>query len=112
MSDHSLMNPNFLQKELNDASELYARDQTFTRELQIDLDRIRDYFIQEIDPKAPDVYTISSPQMRDIMEVIGRIHVNKYRLTSGREVAMSQYKQLLQDRRYRIATAILNFFKK
>jgi hypothetical protein len=56
--------------------------------------------------------TLNHDQACEIAEFLGKIDVHKYRMTSGREVAISQYKQLLQDRRYRIATYILNLFKK
>jgi aconitase B len=109
MSDHSLMNPDFLKKELEDSTELLATAETFVREMEIDIDRITDYLIH-----APRGYsnsvTLTSEQAREIAVFLGALSINKHRMISPRKVMISHYKQLLQDRRYRIATRLTNLF--
>lgn len=112
MSDNSLMNPDFLKKELADSIELLAESDKFVQELQVDLDRILDYFIdQDIVPETPDVYQLNALQVKDIVEMLSKITTHKYRMTSPRKVMISHYKQLLEDRRWRIATKLTNLFK-
>lgn len=109
MSDHSLMNPDFLKKELSDCTELYAETQTFVRELDIDANRIGD-IIRNAPRGYSNSITLSSSQAREIAEYIVMIQIHKYRMTVARKTMISQYKQLLNDRRYRIATKLLNLF--
>jgi hypothetical protein len=109
MSDHSLMNPAFLKKELADTTELLAETETFARELEIDIDRAMTYFVNA--PRTEENLTLTSEEANEIVQLLARMNLYKYRLTSPRKVAVSQYTQLLKDRRYAIASKLLNLFK-
>ena len=112
MSDHSLMNPEFLKKELADSETLYAEDQTFVRELDISINTIFDFLVlEELASSNHEIVTLTRAQTSEIIRVLADIQCHENKFTSARRVLISQYKQLLQDRRYRIATRILNLFK-
>jgi hypothetical protein len=111
MSDHSLMNPDFLKKEIADCTELLTDSEKFMQELDLDINRLTNHLINARRHATSTEVALSHDETREIAEFLGKISVYKYRMTSGRQVAISQYKQLLKDRRYRIATKLLNLFK-
>lgn len=111
MSDHSLMNPDFLKKELEDCTTLYAETETFVRELEISTERITDILLNARHDQSNGNITLTADQVSEIAMFVGTVEIYKYRFTSPRQVMISHYKQLLKDRRYRIATKLLNLFK-
>lgn len=112
MSDHSLMNPEFLRKELEDCVTLYAEDQMFVRELDISINNIFDMLVlEELASSNHEIVKLTRAQTSEIIRVLSDVQLHKYKFTSARKVAINQYKRLLQDRRYRIATRLLNIFK-
>lgn len=112
MSDHSLMNPDFLKKEIDDSIELLAEAETFNREFSIAYDEIVDVIQNlELADKRRETYPLTKDQAMMIVRTLAKVKLNEYVFLSPRKVKISQYKQLLKDRRYRIATRLLNRFK-
>jgi hypothetical protein len=112
MSDHSLMNPDFLKKELADSRELLAKAETHNREFSIAYDEIFNTFML-LDLAVPGrkTYSITQDQMSLIIRTLAKVKQNEFVYLSPRKVHISQLKQLLQDRRWRIATTLSRFFK-
>lgn len=112
MDVNSLMNPDFLKEQLQDITDLLAKDETTVDEIRTDIDRIIDYFMNA-EQAAGDFNKIAltPDQHRDIIRTLSKIRIETYTRTVSRRVTIGQYKQLLKDRRYRIATTILNLFK-
>lgn len=112
MSDHSLMNPDFLKKELADSRELLAKAETHNREFSIAYDEIVNTFII-LDIASPDreTYVLSAEQAKLIVTTLAKVKQNEFVYLSPRKVHISQLKQLLQDRRWRIAATLSRFFK-
>jgi uncharacterized damage-inducible protein DinB len=110
MNDNSLMNPDFLQKELADSFELLLEDEMYTRELTFAIDKALNHI-----HSAPRGYsnsiTLNSEQVSDIVKVLVEVNMKKYKYTSARKVFISQLRQLLQDARYRRATAFHKLFR-
>jgi len=113
MSDHSLMNPDFLKEQLEGSIENYAKAETFNLEFTDDYNQIY-HVIQNLELEDPrrETYPLTKDQAMHIIRTLANVKVNEYVFLSPRRVMISQYKQLLQDRRYRIATKLLHRFKK
>lgn len=111
MFKYSLMNPDFLQKELADSETLLAEMEMFARETQIEISDIIDIFIA-LDVAQPnrETYTLDKTEVQKIVRLLTRIQIKSYAFTSPRRVMISHYKQLLEDRRYRIATRLAQLF--
>lgn len=112
MSDYSLMNPDFVQKELADCTELYAKQETFNREFSIAYDEIL-ATIQTLELVEPGrtTYPLHKDQVALIVRTLSSVKQKEFVFLSPRKVMINHYSRLLKDRRYRIATRILNLFK-
>lgn len=112
MSDYSLMNTDFLKEQLAASTELLATAETFNREFSIAYDEIVEVIQNlELADKRRETYPLTKDQAMMIVRTLAKVKLNEYVFLSPRKVMISHYKQLLKDRRYRIATRLLNRFK-
>lgn len=112
MSNQSLMNIDFLRQELASATELYAEAETFNREFSIAYDEIFQV-IQDLElaDKKRETYPLTKDQAMMIIRTLAMVKQQEYVFLSPRRVMISHYKQLLKDRRYRIAIVLTKLFK-
>lgn len=111
MSDHSLMNPDHLRKEIRDMeTELLPEAEKYSAKIHDDLDRIREHVRAQFD-NGDELIILSREQVTDILRVVADVDLNRWRYTSPRQFAIRVYRNLLQDRRWYIAAKYLRFLK-
>lgn len=113
MSDHSLMNPDHIRKELNDL-ETYLIPKAKEEETQIreDQDRIIAYFSDEFNDINNDTVTLTREQASDLIQTLSRhSHLTYVYFSSHEEFHARVYRVLMQDRRWRFASK-LKFLRK
>lgn len=113
MSDHSLMNPRHLRKEIADLEfQLIPELERLVDRTHDDVRRIIDeHLAPQYNDESNDTVTLTRAQVSDIIQTLSTINMNSWRYAHAEKFALKVYRNLQKDRRWIIGSK-LKFLKK
>lgn len=110
MSDYTLMNPAYINKEIDDLEQLLVpQGEALEKKLHEDIDRIINYFRETYNAGEPT--TLTTDQVRDVIVTLSNIDMKLYHFSTWHKHALRVYKLLKTDKRWIIGSK-LRFLQK
>lgn len=110
MSDHSLMNPDHLRKEIYDLETTLIPDlEQLEHEMRTAADRIIAYVAPTQNAGQPT--TLTTEQVSDLIDTMAKVRLHSWKYAHAEIFAVKVYKNLLNDRRWIIGSK-LRFLRK